>query len=497
MSALPTMRKVATSIPGFDIISEGGVPEGRATLVAGTPGAGKTIFAGQFLAEGVREGGSVVFVTCEIPAADVARDLAGVGIDVAPWERDGRWVFVDASEGTRTETFVIGRFDLGALLARIREAVEKTGAKRVALDALDALSVRLHDPGLVRSEVIRIADALAELGVTCVMTAERLDEDGPLTRYGVEGFEVANVILMRNRLAAGRRRRTIEVLKMRGVSHQRGEFFFTIAPGKGIVVMPRTRDPQAPELQASSQRVTIGTPELDELLGGGPFRDNVILAAGGPGTGKTTLAVEFTAGGVKAGERALFVNFESPRSVLLRNARSIGHDLEALEREGRLRIFAASPESHSIDEHLVQIKHEIDDFLPDRVVVDSLQAMERIADVEAYRSFVIDLTSYLRLAGRTTFLTSMSAIPSQQRAPHVATFSDIIILMAYAERPGAIDHAMTILKARGSYHDPSVRKFWVDEHGLHLGDPLSRLTGILGAGLTPVAPEPVAGHSTT
>src|SRR5215470_15983952 len=88
------IEKLATHIPGFDLIAIGGLTQGRATLVTGTAGSGKTVFAAQFLAEGIARGEGAVFVTFEESPADICQNVASMGWDIASWEASNRWAFV-------------------------------------------------------------------------------------------------------------------------------------------------------------------------------------------------------------------------------------------------------------------------------------------------------------------------------------------------------------------------------------------------------------------
>ena len=156
-----TMKKMPSGIDGFDVISEGGIPEGRATLIAGTAGSGKTIFACQFLAAGIREHDETgVFITFEDSAEAVRENVRGFGWDVAGWESEDSWVFIDASPHTGEHPVVVGDFDLGGLLARIERAVEKVGATRVALDSLNAIFSLYDDHRSLRQEIFRITRKL-------------------------------------------------------------------------------------------------------------------------------------------------------------------------------------------------------------------------------------------------------------------------------------------------------------------------------------------------
>jgi circadian clock protein KaiC len=215
--------KLPTGIPGFDQISNGGLPKNRTTLVAGTAGSGKTVLALQFLLAGVRDfDQSGVFVTFEENPDDLMQNVRSFGWDLEGLVKQKKIAVVDASPDPGEEIIQTGAFDLSALLARIENAVRKVDAKRVILDAVGALFPQFTDANVVRRELQRIASALRRLDVTTLITLERLDEEGSIGRFGVEEFVADNVLILRNRLEQEKRRRTIEILKFRGAVHQKG-----------------------------------------------------------------------------------------------------------------------------------------------------------------------------------------------------------------------------------------------------------------------------------
>lgn len=259
------VEKLETGVAGLDVISMGGLPAGRTTLVAGSAGSGKTLLAAQFLAAGINEKGQAgVFVTFEETPEAIRSNLVSMGWDVDGWEREGRWAFVDVSaQLADEEAVVVGGYDMGALLARIESAVSSTGAERVVLDSLGAVITRFGDSATVRGELLRVTNVLKRLGVTAMMTAERIEEYGPISRQGVEDFVADNVIVLRNVLEDEKRRRTVEVLKFRGASHQKGEFPFTILPQEGFVVIPLSE--VSLEHESTDLRIASGSKELDEM----------------------------------------------------------------------------------------------------------------------------------------------------------------------------------------------------------------------------------------
>src|SRR5205807_5593052 len=181
----------------------------------------------------------------------------------------------------------------------------------------------------VRSQLHRLAAELRRMGLTVIITAESAaPSSGALSRHGIEEFVADNVVILRNSLEDEKRRRTVEVLKLRGAMHRKGEYPFTVLPGQGVVVVPLS----VIELsqQSTDTRITSGNQALDDLCMGGFFRDSVVLASGATGTGKTLMVTEFIAGGAQHGERSLLFAFEESVAQLYRNARGWGRDFEAL-----------------------------------------------------------------------------------------------------------------------------------------------------------------------
>jgi circadian clock protein KaiC len=475
------MQKLPTLIPGFDHIAYGGLPRGRTTLVSGSAGSSKTVLAAQFLAAGIRECNEAgVFVTFEEPADDIRRNMRSFGWDIPGWERAGKWAFVDASPVPEHEPLVTGDYDLGALLARIEDAVRRTQATRLSMDSLGAIFTQFADRSTVRRELFRIASALKRMGVTAVMTAERTHEYGEIARYGVEEFVADNVIILRNVLEEEKRRRTVEILKFRGTQHRKGEYPFTVLPDRGIEVIPLS----AIQLKqhSSDTRITSGSDALDAMCGGGFFRDSVILISGATGTGKTLMATEFMAGGVARGERCLLFAFEESREQLYRNASGWGVDFAQMERDGLLRILCEYPETAGLEDHLIAMKQAIEEFKPSRVAVDSLSALERVSTMKGFREFVIALTSHIKhqeVAGLLTATTPSLMGGSSVTEAHISTITDSIILLRYVEMYGEMRRGLTVLKMRGSKHDKDIREFSIDGSGMHIGLPFRQVTGII------------------
>jgi circadian clock protein KaiC len=467
------LERVRTGVDAFDELVMGGLPRGRTTVVGGTPGSGKTIFATQFLAHGVTKyGENGVLVTFEEPPRDIEANMRGFGWDLATWRKEGRLAVVDASPPANDE-LVIGDFDLAGLLARILHAAKSVNAKRVVLDSLTQLFDHfIGDPKMLRRELFRIADALKKTGLTVLMTAERSSEYGEVTRHRLEEFIADNVVILRNVLQREKRRRTIEVLKMRGSHHAEGEAPFTILGSHGLIAVPMSS--LRLEQQSSMVRVTSGNPAIDEMCSGGFFRDSVTLVSGATGTGKTLLVTNFLAGGVAAGEKAVLFGYEESRGQLFRNAAGWGVDFAKMEAEGKLKVFCLYPEAQGLADHLLSIKNLVEEIKPNRIAIDSISALERVAPDSGFREFLISLTSFIKkseIAGLYT-ATSKSLVGGETASEqHISTLTDSIILLRYMQEQDTMHRGLMVLKMRGSEHAKEIRRFTIDGAGMHLGEP--------------------------
>ncbi|MBR0817642.1 circadian clock protein KaiC [Bradyrhizobium liaoningense] len=474
------LERVKTGVEAFDELVMGGLPRARSTVVGGTPGSGKTVFATQFLAHGIThfdENG--VLVTFEEPPADIETNMSGFGWNLAKWRKNGRLAFVDASPPPNDE-LVIGDFDLAGLLSRIQHAARSVNAQRVVLDSLTQLFDHfIGDPKILRRELFHISTALKKSGLTVLMTAERNSEYGEITRHRLEEFVADNVVILRNVLYREKRRRTIEVLKMRGSHHVEGEAPFTLLGGRGMVAIPLSS--LRLEQHSSTVRVTSGNADIDEMCGGGFFRDSVTLVSGATGTGKTLLVTNFVSGGVEAGEKVLMFGYEESRGQLFRNASGWGADFARMEAEGRLKVVSLYPEAQGLPDHLLTIQGMVDEFQPNRIAVDSLSALERIAPETGFREFLISLTSFIKkreIAGLCT-ATSKSLLGGESASEqHISTMTDSIILLRYIQEQEIMHRGLMVLKMRGSEHAKEIRRFSIDGSGMHLGDPFKEAPNV-------------------
>ncbi len=464
------VEKIRTLIEGFDDISHGGLPVGRATLVSGTSGTGKTLLAAQFLYNGITffdEPG--VFVTFEESPTDIIKNAFSFGWDLQKLIEDGKLFILDASPDPEGQD-VVGNFDLSALIERLQYAIRKYKARRVSIDSVTAVFQQYDAASVVRREIFRLVARLKQVGVTTIMTTEREQEYGPVARFGVEEFVSDNVVILRNVLEGERRRRTIEILKLRGTTHMKGEYPFTIT-NDGINIFPlgAMRLTQ----RSSNARVSSGVETLDEMCGGGFFKDSIILATGATGTGKTLLVSKFIQNACIRNERAILFAYEESRAQLSRNAYSWGIDFEDFEQKGLLKIICAYPESAGLEDHLQIIKTEIAAFKPSRIAIDSLSALARGVSNNAFRQFVIGVTGFAKQEEITGFFTNTTDQFMGSHSitdSHISTITDTILMLQYVEIRGEMSRAINVFKMRGSWHDKGIREYTISERGAEIRD---------------------------
>jgi circadian clock protein KaiC len=486
-SKIAGVHKIRTMIEGFDDISNGGLPVGRTTLVSGTSGTGKTLFAVQFLYNGItRFDEAGIFVTFEESPADIIKNAFSFGWDLQKLIDDGKLFILDASPDPEGQE-VVGNFDLSALIERIQYAIRKYKAKRVSIDSVTAVFQQYDAVSVVRREIFRLVARLKQVGATTIMTTERVEEYGQVARFGVEEFVSDNVVIVRNVLEGERRRRTIEILKLRGTTHMKGEYPFTIT-NHGINIFPlgAMRLTQ----RSSNVRVSSGVKTLDEMCGGGFFKDSIILATGATGTGKTLLVSKFLQDGCRVGERALLFAYEESRAQLSRNAYSWGIDFEELEQKGLLKIICAYPESAGLEDHLQIIKSEISEFKPSRIAIDSLSALARGVGNNAFRQFVIGVTGFAKQEEITGFFTNTTDQFMGSNSitdSHISTITDTILLLQYVEIRGEMSRALNVFKMRGSWHDKGIREYIISEHGPEIKDSFRNFERIISGSPTRVA----------
>lgn len=494
------IRKVPTGVRGLDDILGGGIPEFSFNLIAGAPGSGKTTIAHQI---------AFTNATPQRPALY----FSALGEPVLKMLRyQQQYSFFDESKLGKAVRFinlsdVVLDETLNGVLTEIIKQVTETRAGVVVVDSFRTLVRKaLSEVGEVevQSFVHRLAQFLTGWEATTFLIGEYVQEelqDNPLFTM-VDGIFWLSQVTERNSVV-----RKLQIAKLRGQATVPG--LHTIRIGKdGLQAFSRTLGLTGTKAQAGPRRyISLGVPELDKMLGGGIFEGDSLLVAGPSGTGKSALATQFIAEGLRRGERGIMAIFEERPEGYIQRAGAFGLKLKAAEKKGDLETLYMRPLDLSVDEAMQEILDAIERIGAKRLVIDSLVGFEMAlapgfrAD---FRESLYRMIGALTGAGITILSTvevedSFTALPFSHYT--ISFLTDDIIRLRYVEIDGQLRKVMVVIKMRGGNHSKDIREYVItdegvvvihprrtDYHGLTTGLPLQ--TGPRKAQKTEDPPEP-------
>jgi len=462
------LEKCQTGIKGLDEITKGGLPRGRTTLICGSAGCGKTLFAMEFLMRGAldyKEPG--VFMTFEETPDDLAKNFISLGFDLPDLVSRGL-ISTDHVYIERSEIEETGEYDLEGLFIRLGNAIDSIGAKRVVLDTIEALFSGLSNTAIIRAELRRLFHWLKERGVTAVVTGE--SGDNMLTRYGLEEYVADCVILLDFRVEKQISTRRLRIVKYRGSSHGADEYPFLIDEG-GLSILPITS--LGLDYPVSTQRVSTGIPKLDAMFEGkGFYRGSTILISGTAGTGKTSLQATFADAACRRGERCLYFAFEESPSQIIRNMASIGIHLTKWVQKGLLKFHSVRPSLYGLEMHLLTFHRMLEEFHPDVFIVDPISNLSAAGSEAEVKSILTRLIDYLKMKKITTFLTDLTRTEDnlEHTSEEISSLIDTWLLLRDIELNGERNRGLYILKSRGMAHSNQIQEFLLTDLGIDLID---------------------------
>ena len=476
------VEKILTGIRGLDEALMGGVPKGRSTLITGGTGTGKTVILNEFLYYGItkfKENG--VYVTFEEDKRDIIKNVKGFGWDYASLIVQKKLVFVDAG-ALREMTFESGQsYDLSPLIERVKYALKKVKAKRLAIDSLDNLFSRFQNKNAVRQALCQITAGLKSLGVTTLMTAEEFSPKQGLSRYGVEEFVADGVIEIE--LIRGQQQflRRMFVIKFRGTGFRSGIVEFEITD-QGLVVYPKIPIENLVAKTDFQVRKGSGIKGLDDILGGGIPQGHMVLVSGNTGTGKTIVGMHFLRQGMSEGENTVFVALEEPVEQVKKTALAHGWNFSRDEKGGKIVFITTNLIDVSNDKLLYQIISAVEGNNAKRVVIDSISTLfSATMSEEQVRQFLIQLSKYFKAKGITCIMNCLSpasfgAVRGQllsglvTNEMRLSSVTDGIIMLLFVERGQRIKKLLTVLKLRGSQHSKEIFSFEIEKGGIKIGE---------------------------
>ncbi len=449
---MPESDLVKTGIKGLDEVLFGGIPRGNIILVAGTAGTGKTTLGVEFVYRGARQFNEPgVIVLFEVAPDKLIRDAALFGWDLRELERDGRLKMVF----TTRQVFQQELLQADSVL--LAEAAE-IGARRIFVDGL----VRLPEPngGEPREAFHLLAEGLHRENLTAMLALE--STMGPAAARAPEEFVADTILQLTIEPVQRAVLRSVEVVKSRGHEYALGRHSFRIVNGQGLEVYRRVQAPRSLQREGSASaafdttsRVATGIPGLDELVNGGYFVASTTLVVGISGAGKSVMALQFIAEGARRGERSLMITLDEPPGQVLRNAQSIGIDLRSLIDRRLVHLWYEPPQEFEIDRHFAQIEAIVEDFKPQRVVIDSLSTYGSSlgATERSFRDFFHAIVALMKEHQVTAVYNhenpEMLGMSSMMGEFKVSSLVDNILLMNWVELGDTFRHALTVAKMRG------------------------------------------------
>lgn len=475
MNTKVSINRLATGVPGLDEVLGGGLPEYSFNLIAGPPGCGKTTLAHQIMFALATHARPALYLTV----------LGEPPLKMLRYQQ--QFDFFDSEAINRSIRFINLADDamagnLDQVLRRIVTEVETYNPSLVFVDSFR--SVALAHNAIDNSHNI-LQQFVQELGMlmtswqaTTFLIGEYLAESDPNPIFTVAD----GLIWMRQSVQRNSMVRKMEIMKMRGQPTLPGLHTFRI-DSSGVKIFAPVRNVVAAQEKTTNfsinSRVSMGTPGLDAMLGGGLPSGYSLLIAGPSGSGKSILATSFLAEGARRGEKSIIAAFEQ-RPANLRN-RTLANLIDA----GHVSLVDSRAPDLSIDEIVLQLLSEIDRVKATRVVIDSLSGFElAVAPTfrDDFRESLARLVTALAATGVTVLMTSEleDRYTDLRFSPYGTAFlTDAIIVQRYIEVDSRLCRMMAVVKVRGSTHSNQLREYVIDDDGVHIGEMLNEQEGLL------------------
>jgi circadian clock protein KaiC len=464
--------RISTGVPGLDAVLDGGLLRGGLYLLAGAPGSGKTVLSSQLCFSEAARGEHTAFLT--LLTETHARLLANLStFSFFKPELVGERVHLISGLGP------LGDTGTERLYRLIEHELRHKFASVLIIDGAVALFEDVPSSAEFRSFLNRLKVLLEVCDSTAVLCLPSIrDRDDPVHAMA------DGLFVLKTEEVGLRSVRTLHVRKFRGSAHLEGLHIFEIDE-RGIVIHPRTesllRQPSAMPRRAVA-RASFGIPGLDEMLRGGLLEGSTTGIIGAPGSGKTLLGMSFLAEGASRGERGLLVSFfESPDRVA-GQASGIGMPIDRLTGEGLVDIIWASPTELSVDAIVSELLAHVKSRSIRRLFIDSADGFERAsAFPERVPAVLSALCDELRGQNVTTLLAVEAptiGLRGEPPDPLSAMFENTILLR-YVELRSHIYRLISIVKARFSDHETSIRELSISASGISIASTFESAEAIL------------------
>ena len=465
--------RLSTGIPGFDEILHGGLIPGRAYLVRGQPGTGKTILGLHFLSSGVEAGEKSLYITLGEPAEQIRTNAEVLGFDPKGI------AFLDLSPSsqffTEIQTYDIfspAEVEREPTTQRIIEQVEVLKPQRIFLDAMTQFRYLSPDAFQFRKQVLSFLRFLREQGATVLFTSEGSEEapDNDLQ------FMSDGVI----HLTFSSEERSVSVSKFRGSDFRSGDHSMRLTQ-TGMEVFPHLM-PEVYRQEFALEVLSSGVPELDELLHGGFERSTITIISGPSGVGKSTLGLQFMKEAAGRGERSVIYAFEERKETLLHRCEGINIPVYAMKERGTLSVVQIEPLHYTPDEFANLVRYEVEQQKARIVMIDSISGYRLSVRGNELVIHIHALCKYLQNMGVAVLLINeVETITGDFRATEIGIsyIADNLVFLRYLEMEGELRKAIGVLKKRMTDFEKTLREFEITRYGIKVGKPLTNLRGIL------------------
>jgi len=460
-----TINKLPTGVRGLDEILGGGIPEFSFNIIAGSPGCGKTTLAHQIIFANATPRKPALYFTV----------LGESAIKMLRYQQ--QYSFFDESKLGKAIRFfnlsdVVLEKDLNAVFEEIARQVTELSPGMVVVDSFRTVirkAMANSSEMEMQSFVQRLAQFLAGWEATTFLVGEYAPDelrDNPIFTMA-DGLLWLTQVAERNSVV-----RKLQIMKLRGQASVPG--LHTIRIGdSGMQAFSRTLGMAGEKKnRVRRRRLSVGIPELDRMLGGGILEGDSILLAGPSGTGKSALASQFIAAGLRAGEPAVMALFEERPEGYTDRAATFGLNLKTPQTKGKLEVIYLRPLDLSVDETMQEILDAIKRVGAKRLVIDSLVGFE-MALAPGFRADFRE-SLYRMIAALTgSGVTILSTVEVEdtftalQFSHYTISFlTDDIIRLRYVEIDGQLRKVLVVIKMRGGNHSKDIREYVITDKGV-------------------------------